>query len=243
MESIQAKGLVLRQVNYGEADRILTIFTKEEGIITVMAKGVRKYKSHQRAAASLFCYGEFTLHPGKNMYTMRGNKLINSFYSISQEIEKLALASYLCEITSYFVPEHEKEEDVLSLILNTLYILSEKERDLFLIKAVFELKLLSMVGYEIDADKCICCGSEKTTVFSPIKSGMLCEECALSEPVCPASSSLAVKYILKNDIKNIFSFSIDDNGLKALCKLTEQFILKISERTFSTLAYFHSISD
>ena len=243
MESIQVNGLVLRQVNYGEADRILTVFTKEEGIIPVMAKGVRKYKSHQRAAASLFCYGEFNLHPGKNMYSMRGSKLINSFYSISQSIQKLALASYICEITAYFVPEREKEEDVLSLVLNTLYILSEKERDLFLIKSVFELKLLSMVGYEIDTDRCILCGSENTVVFSPDKSGMLCTDCASSEPACPASAVQALKYILKNDTKNIFSFSLDEAGLKSLSTLSERFVLKISERNFSTLAYFYSITD
>lgn len=238
MECIQTKGLVLRQTDYGEADRILTIFTEEKGIIPVIAKGVRKYKSHQRAASSLFCYGEYSLHAGKNMYSMRGCKLIESFYGISSGIEKLALASYLCEITAYFVPEQEIENEVLSLILNTLYILSEKERSLFLIKAVFELKLLSMVGYEIDTSRCVVCGKEQTVCFSPDKGGMLCPDCALSRPPQPKSAAAAIKYILSGDIKNIFSFSIDEAGLLSLSKLAEQFILKISERNFQTLAYF-----
>ena len=238
MDSVTVNGLVIRQVNYGEADRILSIFTEELGIVSVMAKGVRKYKSHQRAAASLFCFGEYTLCPGKNMYSMRGNKLKNSFYAISESIEKLALASYLCEITAFFIPENEPESDVLSLLLNTLYILSAKERNLFLIKAVYEIKLLSLVGYEIDPDSCILCHKREAVAFSPEKSGMLCSDCAKKVPPSPVSSAEAIKYILKNDTKSIFSFSIDDTGLDALCRLSEKFILKISERNFSSLAYF-----
>lgn len=241
MESVKVMGLVIKQTNYSESDKVLKIFTKELGIITVMAKGVRKYKSHQRAASSLFCYGEYTLFPGKNMYTMRGNKLINSFYSIGENVEKLALASYFCEITDFFVPDFEAEEEILSLLLNTLYILSEKERNLFLVKAVYELKFLSLSGYEIETDRCAVCGSENTLFFSPQKNGMLCPACADLYKNQPKSVGEAVKYILKNDTKLIFSFTLDETSLNILSSLSEKFILKISEKEFNTLAYFHGI--
>ena len=241
MEAITVKGLVLKQTNYSEADKILTIFTDDLGIVTVIAKGARKIKSHQRGAASLFCYGEYVLYPGKNMYTMRGAKLINSFYSISESIEKLALASYLCEITAFFIPEEEPCEDVLSLVLNTLYILSEKDRNLLLIKAVFEFKFLSMIGYQIDVDSCINCGKNETVTFSAQKGGMLCSDCSKHETICPASCVKAIKYITLYDTKNIFSFTIDPDGLKALSHLARKFTLSISEYNFPTDEYFYSI--
>ncbi len=243
LDTITVKGLVLKQTNYSEADKILTLFTDELGIVTVISKGARKIKSHQRGAASLFCYGEYVLYPGKNMYTMRGAKLLSSFYSISESIQKLALASYLCEITAFFIPEEEKAEDVLSLILNTLYILSKKERNLFLIKAVFEFKFLAMIGYQIDTESCVRCGKNETVSFSSERGGMLCTNCAKYDAPCPASCIKAIKYITNYDTKNIFSFTIESEGLKALSRLARKFTMTISECNFPTDEYFYSIMD
>lgn len=241
MQNITAKGLVLRQTNYGESDRILTIFTQDSGIVTAIAKGARKYKSHQGAAANLFCYAEYNLSAGKNMYTLHGAKLINNFYGISESIEKLSLAAYLCDITEFFVTDSESEPDVLNLILNTLYIIANKNRNLFLIKSVFELKLLSLTGYNINPNICILCNKQETYTFSSKSGGMLCKSCAKSSRVYPTSVIYAVKYIFSNDAKNIFTFTLSNENIKELNTLSEQFIFEISEHNFKSLDYFRSL--
>lgn len=242
MEAIITKGFVLRQKNFGEADRILTIFTESCGIVTVMAKGARKYKSHQGSSSSIFCYGEYTLYPGKNMYTLRGASLISSFYSVSENLEKLSLASYLCDITSFFVPEAYPENSVLNFLLNTMYILASKERNLFLIKSVYEIKLLSMTGYEIEVNSCVSCHSTDVRCFSAKKGGLLCRKCAKTDyPEIPNSVITALRYILAYDASKIYSFTLDKSNIKILSELASQFLLHISEKNFKSLEYFLSV--
>lgn len=241
MQNLTVKGLVLRQTNYGESDRILTIFTHETGIITAIAKGVRKYKSHRGGAANLFCFGEYELVSGKNMYSLRSAKLINNFYGISESIEKLSLAAYLCDLTEFFVSDTENEPDVLKLILNTLFVIANKNRNLFLIKAVFELKLLSLTGYNIDPFFCIKCHKSEAYTFSSQLGGMLCKDCCTNYHIYSTPVMEAVKYIFTNDTKNIFTFSIGDKYIKELNTLSEQFIFKISEHNFKSLSYFLSL--
>ncbi len=243
MQILTVKGLVLKQTNYAESDRILKIFTQDAGILTVMAKGARKFKSHQGAACNLFCFGEYNLRPSKNMHILCGSRLLNNFYGISESIEKLSLASYLCDITLFFLTDSAPEPEVLKLLLNTLYIISSKDRNLFLIKAVYELKLLSLIGYNIDTSRCVLCQKEETHTFSAALGGMLCKDCAKNSYVYPPSVIQAVRYIFSGDMNNIFSFKLSDDSLKELNRLSEQFILKISEHSFQSLSYFRSLFD
>lgn len=241
MDTITTKGFVLRQNNYGEADRILTIFTQNLGIITAIAKGARKYKSHQGQASSIFCYSEFTLCPGKNMYVLRGASLVNSFYNISTSLEKLSLASFFCEITSYFVPEEAPENEILNFLLNTMYILSEKERDLFLMKSVYEIKVLSMLGYEIEVNNCVLCQSEEVCCFAAESGGLLCKKCGGGMLEIPSSVITALRYILMYDASKIYSFTMDKNNISLLSGLADDFLIYISERSFKSLEYFKTV--
>ncbi len=241
LDTIITKGFVLRQRNYGEADRILTVFTEKLGVVTAIAKGARKYKSHQGQAASLFCYSEFSLCAGKSMYTLRGATLINSFYNITTSLEKLSLASFLCDITSYFLPEASPEKEVLSFLLNTMHILSSKDRDLFLMKAVYEIKFLSMIGYEIEASCCVSCQSENVCHFSAEKGGLLCEKCGEGLTKIPNSVVLALRYILLYDASKIYSFALDRSNILILSKLADKMLVHISEKSFKSLEYFNSV--
>lgn len=247
METITTKGLVIKQTNYGEADRILHIFTQDLGIVSAIAKGARKFKSHQGLSSQLLYYSLFTLAPGKNMYSLRGAECIESFFSLSERIDSLALCMYFFDITSALTPEGVEEREILSLLLNTLYILSKNDRPLKLIKAVYELKLLSLAGFEAQYDTCLVCGkkiADTPTSFSASMGGLVCQTCQVPSALALSRGAAnSIKYILSNSVDKIFSFSISPEALDELSEASEKFIIECCERTFLSLSYYKSVSD
>ncbi len=245
METIVTKGLVIKQTNYGEADRILNIFTKELGIVSVLVKGARKYKSHQGAASQLLYYSSFTLVSGKGMYTMRGASCIESFFSLSESLEKLALCTYFFDITKALVAENVPDEDVLSLLLNTLYILKNKERSIRLIKSAYELKLLALSGFMASCEDCSVCGDAKIGegLFSPSRGAMVCKSCARPADAIKISGATrsAMEYIINNDADKIYSFTLSEEALCELGSVCERFLICCAEREFLSLSYYKSV--
>ena len=100
MEPFVTMGLVLKETRYREADRILTILTPKLGVITAMAANSLRLKSKLFSACGLFCYSEFTLVPGRNMYTVREAEVQNIFHGVSSSIEGVSLAMYLTELAA-----------------------------------------------------------------------------------------------------------------------------------------------
>ena len=110
---IVTPGLVLREVKVGESDRIITLLTPKLGVITASAKGSLRLKSKLFSACGLFCYSEFTLVPGRNMYTVREAEVKNVFHGISSSIEGMSLAMYMAEMASALSPTGEEAEKEL----------------------------------------------------------------------------------------------------------------------------------
>ena len=243
MEKTVTNGLVIKQVNYGEADRILHIFTEELGIVSALAKGARKYKSHQGGAAQLFYYCQFTLAQGKGMYRLQGANVLESFFDLSYDLEKLALCNYFFDITASVVPEHIPDQPVLSLLLNTLYLMLKRPRPLPLVKAVYEMKLLSLTGFRPTLDACGVCGSpEGLSSFSAGAGGAVCQNCRTpdAEPLSPAVLA-ALRYITGEDTSKIFSFALPDDAVQALCSLSEKYLLQTTEKLFPSLTYYKQL--
>ena len=122
MEPFVTMGLVLKETRYREADRILTILTPKLGVITAMAANSLRLKSKLFSACGLFCYSEFTLVPGRNMYTVREAEVQNIFHGISSSIEGVSLAMYLTELAAALSPTGEEAARELRLVLNSLYM-------------------------------------------------------------------------------------------------------------------------
>ena len=143
MEPIVTPGLVLKETRYKESDRIITILTPGLGVISASAQSSLRLKSKLFSACGLFCYSEFVLLPGRNMYTVREAESKNVFHGIASSIEGMSLAMYMAEMAAALSPTGEEAEKELRLLLNCLYMLSEKKADLRVIKAVFELRTMS----------------------------------------------------------------------------------------------------
>ena len=219
---------------------MLTLFAEGLGVISASAYGVKSKKSSLRAAAQPLCFAEFVLTKGASeIYSVTSADILETFYPISEDIEKLALAGYFLEITGDIFSAEDNAP--LSLLLNTLYAVSYKNVDINIAKAVFELKMMQYSGYEPSLDACIKCGREEAYAFS-LSGGAVCADCKTQAmPRLSGDVKAAMEYILKSDTKRIFSFEISKSAEEALAKICEAYILAKSDKNYKSLEYYKKL--
>ena len=139
---VQTQGLVLRETNYKEADKILTVLTKEGGKRTVKARGCRRKNSPLAASAQLLVWSDMTLFEYRDKRTLNEAEPLSLFWGVRSDVEKLALGSYFAEAGQAVAEGGRPDQALLSLVLNSLYALDKLKKPLPLVKAAFELKLL-----------------------------------------------------------------------------------------------------
>lgn len=177
--AVLTEAIVLKGRDYSEADRILILFTRELGKISAIAKSVRKPKSSLRAATQLFAYSRLSVLPGRGLATITQGETIDSLWSLREDLDKIAYASYFAELVDCILPEG-KPQQKLFILLEAVYTLLDAVEDYELIARYFELKLLAMLGYKPQLSACAVCGRSLTGgVFSlsPAKGGIVCRSC------------------------------------------------------------------
>lgn len=241
------KALVLREVRYKEADRILTLFTDREGKLTAKARGALRKGSKTAAATQQLTYSEMTLFFNRGKYTVNESVIIEPFVGLREDIGDFALGCYFAECLEAISVEDQPDPELLQLGLNSLYALSRKLYSPEHIKAAFELRLMAIAGYRPEMSACASCGCEDPDepLLSVDKGVILCRSCAPYSnkdmaQLCPASLE-ALRYILSANPKQLFSFSLEDEALKRLSHAAEAYLLKQTERRFSTLDYWKSV--
>ena len=245
---LTTQGIVLRETNYKEADKILTVLTRDWGKRTVKARGCRRKNSKLTAASQLLVYSELTLSERGEFTTLTEADPLEQFWSVRQDLETLALASYFAEVAEASAQEGETCPELLSLLLNCLYALDTLKKPRALVKAVFELRLLCLTGYEPLLDACAVCGApEPLRARLHLSKGVLC--CAacrgrlgggVSMPLSPGALA-AARYIVSGPPKKLFSFALAEESLRRLGQATEAFLMTQQERGFRTLDYYKQL--
>jgi DNA repair protein RecO (recombination protein O) len=160
-------GLVLREIALGEHDKLLTILTPTDGRITVSAKGARSSRSKIGSATKLFTYANFEIYKKGESRYIKDASITEPFFGLSDDIEKMALASYICEVSCDITGEGVSSVDIMRMTLNSFYAISKGLYPLPIIKAVYEIRAAGFSGYVPNLDGCAVC-SDKIT-----KNGML----------------------------------------------------------------------
>lgn len=230
MDAIVTPGLVLREVKYREADKILTLLTPEHGVVTALAKGSLRLKNKLFSACGLFCYSEFTIFPGKNMFTVDEAQVKTVFHGLSGSVEAMSLAMYLSEIAATLSPTGGEAARVLRLLLNSFYLLSGAKASPRQVKAVFELRVMSECGF---LPKLLCCGRcakyDGGAFYLDVEEGgLLCADCAALEGKSPnldAGALYAVRHICLVEDKKVFAFTLTEPSMQRLSAVAEQYAL------------------
>jgi DNA repair protein RecO (recombination protein O) len=145
MRGFKVEGIILRRSDYSEADRILTIFSKEKGKVRVIAKGVRKLTSRKAAALELFNFSEIFITEGKGMGIVTEAEVKNSFRKWRDDLIRVGVAYYFCEIVDKLTADEEGHREVFELLRNALSKLEDSKLKQQVFE--FECKLLSTLGY------------------------------------------------------------------------------------------------
>ncbi len=238
--------LVLREVRYKEADRILTLLTSTEGKVSVKARGALRKGSRMSAATQQLTYSELTLFGNRGKWTVNEAVIKEPFNGLREDIENFALGCYFAECLESLSVEDQPDAALLQLGLNSLYALSNKLYSPEQIKAAFELRLMCIAGYEPELKSCPACGStEPEQPILKLSGGYVCcRRCddGKGEYARLCQDSLrALRYIASAPAKQLFSFRLSDEALLRLGSAAERYLLTHTERQFQTLNYWKNI--
>jgi len=245
---VRTEGIITKEVKYGDTSRIVTIITKDFGKISAIANNVRTGKARLLSGLSLFVYSEIVLYEGKGkngLFRINEINVIEPFKNIRESIDKMAYASYFAEVTNKTVAENSPDNELLRLLLNTLYVLNTDGADFELLKTVFEIKTAQICGYAPSFFPCGKCGSDDNIIYlDPIGGCGCCERCGML-----LKKSLFLNntvrdlwdYIQNSGLKQGISVSAQKDVVEYLSRLTESYLSVQLDYEFKTLKFLKNV--
>jgi DNA repair protein RecO (recombination protein O) len=199
---VKTQAVVIRRARLREADRVITLFTRELGKVSAVAKGVRKARARLAGHLELLTFTDVTLARGKNLDTIIGSQTLSPYLAIRNSLELTAYAMYFAELVYHFAPEEQANQALFELLIETMGSLDEAANP-EPIARYFELNLLKSLGYRPELRRCPGCGKELKAVanyFSPVSGGVLCPDCATKLTAYPISVSglKVMRFLLEN---------------------------------------------
>ncbi|MDP3988452.1 MAG: DNA repair protein RecO [Candidatus Levybacteria bacterium] len=146
MRSFKTEGIVIKRRNFGEADRILTVFGKHSGKIQIKAGGVRRITSRRSGHIELLNHSMLSLYKGKSLPILTEAQTVDDFSSIKNNLTKIGFAYHICELIDGLCAENQENRDIFFLLKNTLDKLSKEDEIVFIIHE-FEIELLTLLGF------------------------------------------------------------------------------------------------
>ena len=241
------EGLVIKEMKIGESDRLVTLFTREHGIIKAFASGAKNIKSKKAAATSMLTYSSFTILRKKDTYRIYEAVPISNFFAIGMPIEVLTISQYFCELALVFGEEGTPNPELLRLILNSLHFLVKEKKNVYLLKAITELRTVSICGYSPDLIACKECGEFETNImyFNLTNGNLLCEKCGNYDFGIPIDLTVlsAMRHIVFSKFEKLYSFEIPENSGVILSDITEKYLTYQTEHKFKSLEFLNSIKE
>ena len=241
---ITTDGLVIKETNIKDNDRMITIITRELGVITAIVRGVKSIKSKRGAATSLLSFSNFSLESKGDTYTIIEASINKVFFGAGSDIVTLTVAQYFCELCNVFRPYENESEEFLRLVLNSLHFLTENKRSPELIKAITELRVAVIAGYAPNIVACNGCGKFEDTIMNfNLNDGTLyCNDCKIENSISVSLTVLqAMRHIVYSKFEQLYSFEIPDEAAKQLSLLTERYVTYQTEHKFTTLEFLRGI--
>jgi DNA repair protein RecO (recombination protein O) len=237
----KTEGIVLKSMEYEEADKIVTIFTKDYGKITAIGKGVRKTKSKFGSSLEILTHSIFLFYKGRNIDIVSQTEILESFFSTSKQVIKFAFAANCVEVVNKLTEEREMNIGLFNLLKEVLHYLRESN-DPKLLTLSFKWQTMSILGYRPSLDHCCRCNKgveeQKEMYFNIKEGGLVCNNCLIKDREGCVKASLyfnkLVRKILITPLSTISSATIPNEKMKELEKITDLYIAYHSEKSFKT---------
>ncbi len=196
--SFRVEAIVLRHADWGEADRLLTLYTRERGKVRAIAKGARKIRSRKAGHLEPFTRVTLQLARGRDLLIVTQADTLDAFLPIRENLVRTSQASYIVELLDRFTYEDDSENYNIFRLLTEALTRLEKEADPWLAIRYYEVQLLDLLGYRPHLFECANCGREikaEDQFFSAAQGGVLCPACGTGLPGVWGVSVEALKYL------------------------------------------------
>lgn len=224
---VKTRAVVIKAQDYKERDKLVWMYTQNYGKITSIVKGAKGSKSRFLSITLPLCYGDYVLFKGKSLYNLQEGKIINSFQSLLDNLEKLTFSTYLCEIIDIACEENEPNPALFKNLISTMYFLDTDAIDYEILIRAFEIKLLKATGYDIELEKCSICGKRlNTSTYIDLQHfGGVCSECEKRNGTFISKAAYNALRCIKNmPMDKLYRLTLDEKIKKELERVNMYFI-------------------
>lgn len=238
MGTIKLRGIVIGERVRGESNKQVVVLAKGVGRVLLSARGARNAKSRLLAASQLFCYADFVAYEGRGFYSVTQAELLDSFYGLRTDLDRLAEAVYLAELTDRVCPEGAAQDELLALLLYALKVMEKGVLPPRMVSRIFELKLLQVSGF-FAPPACTVCGREDGALFFDSRLGaFFCgEHCAEGSVEIQEAVRRAIAFVLEKDSRRVFGFNLSPDALEQMEVMLGDYLevhmgLRLKSRSF-----------
>ncbi|MBU5321467.1 MAG: DNA repair protein RecO [Sarcina ventriculi] len=246
MSLTKVNGVVIKTQEYKENDKLLWIFTQELGKISVIAKGAKKSKNKLFSVTTPFCYGDYLVFKGKNLYSLSEGKIRKSFQSFLDNLEKLTYASYICELIDICIEDNEKNSYLYKECITCLYLLNTDAIDYETLIRAFELKILKATGYGLNLDNCVSCKEkiQNSNYLDLAYFGGVCEKCRRERGIYIDKATFAsLKFLNNTTLDKVYKLHLSDDTKSEIYKITHYIISSVYSRKPKSLEMLNFIKE
>jgi DNA repair protein RecO (recombination protein O) len=242
----RTEAVVLKRGDFGEADRILTIFTPERGKVRVLAKGIRRITSRKAGHLELFVRSRLLVHGGRDLDIVAQAESVETYRPIREDLRRTACAYFIAELLDGFTGEEEGQAAIYELLVESLRRLSS-ERDLWLTTHYFEMRLLGLLGYRPELFFCVRCREplrSEGNVMDPAAGGLVCPRCAGDESELQTVSPQAfevLRFLQTRPYEACATLPLSNRVRREVENLLENYDVYLMERRLKSAAFLRDL--
>lgn len=241
MPSIKLTGVVVRCADYRDNDKMLSVFTRERGMVSAVARGCKRLNSELRAAAEPFVYGEFVFFVNKDKLSLNSCDMLDAFYPIREDNDRFTAGMYMLSLVDGGVVGDDPLEGLFELLVYALTYCAYSECEPKDIALCFGAKCLELLGYRPAISRCAICGSDvhdkKKLRFSPQSGGIICPNCFASDCFSVSVLSMeALRRMLNLESAEIVKVKLPENVRTELKRLICDYAQAVLDRPIKALS-------
>jgi DNA repair protein RecO (recombination protein O) len=244
--TIRTEGVVLKRTDFGEADRLLTLFSPELGKVKAVAKGARKPQSRKTGHVELFMRSKFLIAEGRDLGIVTQAETIDTYAPLREDLVRATYAGYFVELLDRFTVEEDPHRDMYDLLVRSLGCLADGG-DPLLAARYFELRLLSLAGFQPRLFNCVSCGEairEEDQFFSAELGGLLCPNDRPADMRSLPVSAAAVKvmrYLQTRPPDAVYALRLPPPLLHEIERVMHAYLTHTLERALKSVDFLHRL--
>lgn len=244
----KVEAVIISHRDFGEADRLVKLFSRAEGKLTAIAKGARRIRSRKAAHLEPFTHASLILAVGRTFWIITQADTLTDFPNIRADLQKTARTAYILELTDQLSTEYQADDSMYRLILDTLKRI-EKSGDIFNSVCFFELQVLGFSGFRPELFRCVGCGKEimaEDQFFSVRHGGALCPSCGKTSIEGAFNISMEILRYLRHFQRSVYrqisNLVVPDTVKIEIRRVLDLYIAGVVERRLNSPEFLDQIN-